>query len=121
LGCGAGVFTLALAELLPSSNLVIGVDRNYQNLPKQSTNGVSISFLQADFSDNLLMENVDGILLANALHYISEQEKLIHHLAKLKKNQPNFLFIEYDTNSSNRWVPYPVSWLRLQSLFTKEN
>jgi hypothetical protein len=32
-----------------------------------------------------------------------------------------FLIVEYDTDESGRWVPYPVSQVRLRSLFADAN
>ena len=61
LGCGSGVFTLALAELLPSGSQVIGIDKSFQYLPKSSANGVRISFVQADFSYAFKMERTTAM------------------------------------------------------------
>ena len=44
LGCGSGTFTLALATLLPNGSKVIGVDNQFQRLPKTAKNSVFCTF-----------------------------------------------------------------------------
>lgn len=117
LGCGRGTFTLALAELLPSGSTVIGVDTVAHNLPRESSNGVNISFIQADFSQGLEMSKVDGIMMANALHYIANPAALLDRLVVLMAQHPQFLIIEYDTEASKPWVPYPITFHKMRKLF----
>lgn len=121
LGCGAGTFTLALAEILPNGSKVIGVDRSFQNLPKTSSNGVAISFLQEDFSKGLSVEAVDGVMMANSLHYIADPTPLIEHLISLMPEYPQFLLIEYERTVANPWVPYPLSYAKLSKLFMDQS
>ena len=116
LGCGSGVFTSALAELLPSGSQVIGIDKSFQYLPKSSANGVRISFVQADFSYAFKMERFDGVMMANSLHYMSEQENMIDRLALLMGSLPQFLIVEYDSDAANPWVPYPIKYAQLEYL-----
>lgn len=118
LGCGSGLFTIALAELLPASSTVTGVDQINQNLPEAAENGNRIRFHQANFQkDDLPFISLDGILMANSFHYVFEKEKLITALQKRLKPQASFIIVEYDTEQSNPWVPYPVSFQTLQRLF----
>jgi len=70
LGCGEGLFTLALASLLPAGSVIYGVDKN-NPLKKQTTaGGVDIIPISADFvTDPLPLNNLDGLLMANYLPY----------------------------------------------------
>ena len=103
LGCGNGTFTLALKSLLPAVSKVIAVDKEHQNLP---------DFIQADFiNDDLALGPLNGILMANSLHYVKNKPPLLQKL-----NPPNFLIVEYDTTRSNLWVPYPVNFKNLNQL-----
>ncbi len=118
LGCGSGVFTQALAELLPPGSEVIGVDQRPQRLPSGTDSGVRISFEQLNMENiGQLPSPIDGVLMANALHYVREQTAYLRQLEALMPRDPRFLFIEYDTNSGNPWIPYPIPWLSLPSLF----
>jgi len=119
LGCGSGTFTKALANILPTGSHIFAVDKNRQSLEKTMGNDVSIHFLKADFEkDDLDLSNLDGILLANSLHYVKGKKALIHRLGKYLSSNKTFLIVEYDTLSANQWVPYPIDFLRLKELFS---
>ena len=116
LGCGRGTFTRALASLLPAGSTIYAVDREKQQLPKQIS-GVEIVFSQADFEqDDFPFHDLDGMLIANALHYSKDAETLLQRLMGLqRKAQEQFMIIEYDSNNANRWVPYPLSFIKLKN------
>lgn len=118
LGCGSGLFTEALARLLPKGSKVTGVDKTHQSLKANAGNGVSLEFYQADFQqDRLPFPALDGILMANALHFAADKQTLIDKLAACLKPAGEFLIVEYDTDSPNPWVPYPISYEKLVVLF----
>nr|WP_067057269.1 class I SAM-dependent methyltransferase [Mucilaginibacter sp. L294] len=111
LGSGSGTFTLALKSILPEGSQLTAVDKQDQNLP--------VPFVKADFEkDDLPLSGLDGILIANAIHYISDKTKLIKKLETYFAGRPMFLIVEYDTTTSNPWVPYPVDYQNLHQLFT---
>lgn len=113
LGCGSGTFTKALAALLPAGSPITAVDRQNQRLEIEGVN-----FIRADFEkDKLQLEELDGILIANALHYVTDKHSLIQKLEPMFGDEPCFIIIEYDTERSNPWVPYPISFQKLKSLF----
>ncbi|WCT14240.1 class I SAM-dependent methyltransferase [Mucilaginibacter jinjuensis] len=113
LGCGNGTFTRALAELLPEGSPITAVDRERQRLDIDRVN-----FVRADFvKDNLQLEELDGILIANALHYVADKAALITRLEPQFSAQPCFIIIEYDTDRRNPWVPYPIPFDKLKLLF----
>lgn len=117
LGCGTGLFTKALAELLPEESMITAIDREWQDFSNINSEKVKCSFVQGDMTDLDSIElEVDGIMMANALHYVKDQEAYIQSL--VSKFQPKqFLIIEYDNNTPNQWVPYPVSLIHLRTLF----
>lgn len=118
LGCGGGTFTNALAHLLPSGSQIYAVDYQSQNFPKVMGNNVSIDFIKADFEKaDFDFANLDGILMANALHYVEDKKSLILKLEKYFSTDKKFLIIEYDTANANQWVPYPISFQKLKELF----
>lgn len=120
LGCGSGLFTLALASLLPPASTVYAIDR-YPSIRSQLTpNQVSIQPKKADFAkQNLPTLDLDGILMANSLHYVKDKPALLRILRTFNlRPQHAFLIIEYDTDRpSPIWMPYPVSFTSLQTLF----
>ena len=113
LGCGSGTFTRALIGLLPEGSHITAVDREHKQL-----NIPGVDFVKADFEKNELgLAGLDGILLANSIHYMPNKKPLIRKLEILFAGSPRFLIIEYDTDNSNPWVPYPISFHQLQTLF----
>lgn len=119
LGCGSGTFTSALAQLLPAGSIIHAVDRHLQELPKM-INEVEIGFWQRDFErDDLPFNHLDGILLANALHYCKDATAVLKKLIQLQRaGTEQFLIIEYDTSAANRWIPYPLSFEKMKNIFT---
>lgn len=118
LGCGNGTFTYALARLLAAGSSITAVDSSPQELIVAMDNGVSIQFEQMDFNqENIRLPKLDGILLANSFHYISQKELLIKRLEKFFNRDKQFLIIEYESKVSNPWVPYPITFSNLSRLF----
>lgn len=120
LGCGRGTFTLALAQLLAPDSTIHAIDRDraaLASLPAQR-NGVSIQAWRGDFLDQPWpFTDLDGVLMANSLHYVRDQAAFIHRSAPHLRPGHRFLIVEYDTDEANRWVPYPVGRPALRSLF----
>jgi trans-aconitate methyltransferase len=119
LGCGAGTFTLALASLLQSQSTIYAVDRKPAIRTQIISNHVSIESLKADFAKDPLPRDLDGILMANSLHFVKDKPALIQNLRRTTlRPQHAFLVVEYDTDRATPiWVPYPVSFTSLQSIF----
>ncbi|MBO9617811.1 MAG: class I SAM-dependent methyltransferase [Niabella sp.] len=114
LGCGSGLFTRALISLLPSRSTVYAFDKS-----PQVFNDPGIHFFQLDFERNTLpVPPLSGILMANSLHYIGDQLKLIGRLKSLLQPDGIIALIEYDTQEANPWVPYPVPSQRARTLAT---
>lgn len=121
MGCGSGLFTHALASLLCTGSSVYGVDKTTSLENSTTSNQVLIKTIRADFEKDVLpLSNLDGILMANALHYVKDKPAFISKLKKLMKPDAFFLVVEYDTDTPvARWVPYPISYAKLEALFKK--
>ncbi len=118
LGCGAGTFTYALANLLAPGSIIHAIDSRPVVLTKLANpNAVLIQQQQLDFANepiNLLQ--LDGILMANSLHYVKDKPLLLNKLRGLLKKNACLLIVEYDTLSANQWVPYPIDFATLKIL-----
>ena len=115
LGCGAGLFSEALAHILPQGSTVFAIDRAPQSLIPTTQN--VIQFIQADFTKDLpILPFLDGILMANSLHFVEEKHLLLQKLSTLLKSDGQFIIIEYDTDIPNPWVPFPISQFSLLTL-----
>ena len=120
LGCGTGLFTLALAGNLPPGSKIIAIDKDEKALTKipATVNNVVIQTIAADFvNDALDVKEVDGILMANSLHYVKDKEALLKKLISSMKTNGVFLIVEYDRQTGNQWVPYPLTIDAAKALF----
>ena len=120
LGCGEGTFTLALASLLPARSVIHAMDRDASALRhiRSEHAGVSIVTHQGDFElTPWPFRGLDGILLANSLHYVRNPASFIRSCEAAMHHPRRFLIVEYDTDRANNWVPYPVSRNALAKLF----
>jgi trans-aconitate methyltransferase len=116
LGCGKGIFTVALSSLLPTGSTVYAIDRDADNLRFVPTQyqGKNIETKQADFTINPSLPLLDGILMANSLHFVRDRNNFGLMLRSMLKENGRLLIVEYDTDSANRWVPFPVSFVSLE-------
>ncbi len=117
LGCGSGTFTRALAQLLAPGSMIHAVDLDQRALDSvpDSYDGVEIRKTLADIgSPSLRLPTVDGILMANTLHFIEDRQGF---LSRLLSVADNFLIVEYERTRPNPWGPYPVGFDRLRQLF----
>jgi ubiquinone/menaquinone biosynthesis C-methylase UbiE len=121
LGCGSGLFTYALANLLQKGSTISAVDKKSGPLQKLSNpNDIVIFKEEKDFIKNLLpFDKLDGILMANSFHYVADKNHFIAGARKWLSDSGIFLIVEYDTDKANPWVPYPVSAHALKQLFIK--
>lgn len=120
LGAGTGLFTQVLFELLESGK-VIALDKSPHLLWRlQSPSKVDFEILDADFTRPFFMDNCDGILLANALHYTNDPIATLTNILAHLKVGGTLLVLEYDTQTARPpWVPYPISINRFEQLAKK--
>ena len=109
LGAGTGTFTQALQQILPSGK-VYAVDKSPHALWRMPQHAkVPMEIVDADFTKPLGLPPLDGILMANALHYVPQPAKLLKELLKLLKPGGVFLLVEYETNRPRPpWIPFPI-------------
>lgn len=72
LGCGDGLFTKALAQLLAPQSVIYAVDKSQTALNSFSVDAnIQLQKINIDFvKDELPFKNLSGILMANSLHYV---------------------------------------------------
>ncbi len=119
LGCGRGTFTKALADLLGEGSRIYAIDENkaaLRSLPPLYK-GVHIEALAANFVRDDWPTQLDGILMANSLHFVADQATFLRKLKQHLKAQGQLILVEYDTERSNPWVPYPHDIATWRELF----
>lgn len=119
LGCGTGLFTKALSTLLKPGSNITAIDKDAVALKQVSVaDKIILTKLQADFvNDQLPLKNLDGILMANALHFIKNKIQFIQQLRSYINEKASLLVVEYDMNKPNTWVPYPLPFTGWQKFF----
>lgn len=122
LGSGRGAFTLALAECLGTESKIYSVDMDRRALDAQRTRMEAeypqneVQYVRADFTQKLDLPPLDGILMANSLHYVHDKETVLRALRGLLKPGGRFVLVEYNTDEGNYAVPHPISFERWQEL-----
>lgn len=122
LGCGSGAFTLALAELLGPQAAVYAVDvspsavQEVELRVRRRFPACDIQTRIADFTRPLDLPPLDGIVMANSLHFHREKAPIIRSLREMLRESGRFILVEYDVDRGNPWVPFPVSWRVWQAL-----
>jgi trans-aconitate methyltransferase len=124
-GAGDGTFTRALGQLLGPGARIYAVDRDarvraaieHRAMPK----GVRVIPMTADFTEpcdlsGLAPSGLDGMLFANALHFVLEPGVVVARLVARLRPGGRVVIVEYDGRPANRWVPYPIPVARLPAL-----
>jgi ubiquinone/menaquinone biosynthesis C-methylase UbiE len=123
LGAGRGAFTLALRELIGPDATIYVVDKDRGALDQLDSahrarfdTSRNLIRLHQDFSRLSDIPVLDGVVMANSLHYFKDKEKMLRHVHRLLKPNGALLLIEYNVDSGNMWVPYPLSFETFHSL-----
>jgi len=122
LGSGDGAFTLALADVLGPGGTIHSVDKDRGALRAQAAAlrerfpAVRLEQRAADFSRDLGYRGVDGVLMANALHFVKDKGPVLAFVRSYLAPGGRFVLVEYDADRGNPWVPHPVSYARWERL-----
>ncbi len=121
-GSGAGAFTLALAELLGPDGTIHAVDKNRRALSelRRVTAArfpqLTLHILAADFTYPFDLPPLDGVVMANSLHFVREKDRVFELVRGCLKPGGRLIVVEYNTDQSNKWVPYPFSYRTWEAL-----
>lgn len=124
LGSGVGAFTLALAELLGPDATIYSVDRDGRALREQADAlhrgfpETKLHTIQADFTRPLDLPPLDGIVMANSLHFVRDKLPVVQAIRELLNPDGSLLLVEYNVDRGNMWVPHPISFGSWQTLAT---
>jgi SAM-dependent methyltransferase len=116
LGSGGGAFTLALADLLGPGARITSVDKDGGALRRQRQAmearfpGAAVGYRQADFTRGLDLAELDGIVMANSLHFVRRKEPVLAALKEWLRPGGRLVLVEYDADRGNPWVPHPLSY-----------
>ena len=122
LGAGWGAFTLALRELVGPQASIYAVDQDRHRLTELEAAyrqrfgaGAGLHLLAGDFSRPLGLPPLDGLVMANSLHYFKDKVAILRKVGSLIKPGGILLVVEYNVDHGNIWVPYPFTFERFAS------
>lgn len=127
LGAGTGTFTLALARILDAGSTIYAVDHDASAIAAlnklAAASPTQIIPVRAELTravefPGLGATLLDGILLANSLHFVPDAERVLIQLALRVRVGGRVVVVEYDRRAPSRWVPYPIDASRWPQLAT---
>jgi len=116
LGAGTGAFTLALADLIGPHGIIHAIDRDRASLAELRSAFVSavpvaeLRVQAADFTRRLDLADLDGIVMANSLHFVEDKTRVLALVRGYLKHGGRLILVEYDSDHGNTWVPHPLSF-----------
>lgn len=116
LGSGSGAFTLALADLLGPGATIYSVDLDAQALRQQAAAmrdrfpASQLHYLTADFTRPQPLPSLDGVIMANSLHFVRKKDPVLALVYGYLKPGGHLILVEYNADHGNMWVPHPVSF-----------
>jgi ubiquinone/menaquinone biosynthesis C-methylase UbiE len=125
LGSGWGAFTLALADLIGPFGEIYSVDKDRGSLRDQERTmrstfpQANVHYIASDFTHRLDLPPLDGIILANSLHYVRHKEPVLGLLRTYLKPDGRLILVEYNADHGNPWVPHPLSYPTWEALATR--
>jgi ubiquinone/menaquinone biosynthesis C-methylase UbiE len=123
LGAGRGAFTLALADLLGADGEIVAIDRSAGDLHylqaamAERFPATALRTVTGDFERPIALGEApfDGLLAANALHFVRDATAVIGRLRPLLRPAARVVVVEYDSDRGNPWVPHPFSFRTWQT------
>jgi ubiquinone/menaquinone biosynthesis C-methylase UbiE len=121
-GAGSGAFTLALADLLGPGGEIYAVDKDVHALSRNEAAMRSrfpetdIHYLAADFARKVELPALDGVVMANALHFQRDQPTVVELLRGYLRPGGRMLIVEYNIERGNFAAPHPAPYHRWETL-----
>ncbi|MEM6282472.1 MAG: methyltransferase domain-containing protein [Chloroflexota bacterium] len=117
-GAGGGNFTRALRDVTGESAVIYAVDKNRGALSPQNADVHTIS---ADFTRPIPeLPLLDGLLVANALHFVRRQRDVIEQLAGYLRPGGSFIVVEYEVNMPRSFIPNPLPYSKFAQVVAAE-
>jgi ubiquinone/menaquinone biosynthesis C-methylase UbiE len=113
-GCGDGIFAAALHRLVRPGGEIYAVDKNQRSLDRlvhyfrESFSDAILHPIRADFTRGLDLPPLDGLVMANSLHFVRDKAPVLARLVDFLKPGGRLIVVEYNTNQGNPYVPHPL-------------
>ena len=115
-GAGRGAFTLALADLIGPSGDIHAVDQDQSALQANARSmrarfpDLRVQYEVGDYTRSLPLPPLDGIVMANTLHFQRDQPTVVRHCRRYLRPGGRLLLVEYNLNRAHVAVPHPVAY-----------
>src|SRR2546428_3852871 len=113
LGAGEGAFTLAVADLVGPDDQIPAIDKDARAL--QAIEG-RFEVRVADFTRPLGLRDLDGVLMANSLHYVRDKQPVLQAVLQMLRPGGRLIVVEYGADRGNPWVPYPFTYATWETM-----
>src|SRR5439155_2442269 len=70
----------------------------------------TVEYRNADFTQRLDLPKLDGIIMANSLHYVRHKDLILQLIRSYLRPGGRFILVEYNTDRGNMWVPYLLTY-----------
>ncbi len=115
-GAGRGAFTLALADLIGPAGTIYAVDRDQGALRANASRMLArfpdfaVQYEVADYLQPLPLPPLDGIVMANTLHFQRDQPTVVRQCCRYLRPGGRLLIVEYNLDQAHVAVPHPVAY-----------
>ena len=75
-----------------------------------------LDVLVADFTRPLALTGLDGIVMANSLHFLRDKRAVLASVKAMLKPGGSLVVVEYGSDRGNPWVPHPFSYPRWEQM-----
>ncbi len=117
-GAGWGAFTLALADLIGPTGDIHAIDQDKSALQANARNmrmrfpDLHVQYEVGDYTEPLPLPPLDGIVMANTLHFQPDQATVVRHCRRQLRPGGRLLLVEYNLERAHVAVPHPVAYPR---------
>ncbi len=114
LGCGDGIFTSVLHTLIQPGDDIYAIDKDRRALQALARNfaesypEASLHPIHADFTHPVTLPPLDGLVMANSLHFVKDKRPILAQIIRLLKPGGRLIVVEYNARRGNFAVPYPL-------------
>lgn len=124
-GSGTGAFTLALAECIGPTGKIYSIDKKKGALQQQERVMIGrfpqnhVTTITADYTRPLDLPPLDGIVIANALHFQRRKDGIVQLLHSYLRHEGRLILVEYNVDRGNLWVPHPISYQTWETIASR--
>jgi SAM-dependent methyltransferase len=113
---------MALADLLGPGAEITAVDRDASALRRLADEmgrrfpATRIDTLVADFRRPLPIAGLDGVVMANSLHFLRDKSSVLASVKAMLRPGGRLIVVEYGSDRGNPWVPHPFTYARWERM-----